>query len=90
MIPGASFLTQTYSTAYDKLNKEEVMKRVGLFLFILLIGFSVKAQVQPLGLELENFPYPFPVQYLPLNVQQQNLRMAQPVHQLHMRTRLAL
>ena len=52
------------------------MKRVGLFLFILVISFSARAQVQSLDLELQDFRYPFPVEYLPLAIQKQNLRMA--------------
>lgn len=52
------------------------MKRVGLFLWILLITISAKAQVKALDLELQNFPYPFPVAYLPLTLQKQDLRMA--------------
>ncbi|WP_121352565.1 alpha/beta fold hydrolase [Flavisolibacter nicotianae] len=52
------------------------MKRGGLFFLILILGFGAKAQVRELGLELENFAYPFPVRYLPLNEQKQNLRMA--------------
>lgn len=52
------------------------MKRVGLLLWILLISFGTKAQVQALDLELQNFPYPYPVAYLPLTGQKQNLRMA--------------
>ena len=52
------------------------MKRVGLFLLVLVFGLGVKAQVRELGLELQNFDYPFPVHYLPLTLQKQNLRMA--------------
>jgi pimeloyl-ACP methyl ester carboxylesterase len=52
------------------------MKRVSLFLWILLISVSANAQVQPLDPELQNFPYPFPVHYLSLNLQKQELRMA--------------
>ncbi len=47
-----------------------------MFFLILILGFGAKAQVRELGLELENFAYPFPVRYLPLNEQKQNLRMA--------------
>src|SRR5215218_5714811 len=57
-------------------SKNEVMKRGGLFFLILLVSFGVKAQVRELGLELQNFDYPFPVHYLPLTLQKQNLRMA--------------
>lgn len=52
------------------------MKRAGLFLWILLIGLSAGAQVQPLDPELKNFTYPHPVTYLSLNLQKQSLRMA--------------
>jgi pimeloyl-ACP methyl ester carboxylesterase len=51
------------------------MKRGVLFLLI-LVSFGVKAQVRELGLELQDFAYPFPVHYLPLTLQKQNLRMA--------------
>lgn len=48
--------------------------------FLLLISFvcvfTSRAQVQPLGLELENFDYPFPVHYIQLHEQMQDLRMA--------------
>src|SRR4051794_26343133 len=56
--------------------KNAVMKRGGLFLLIVIISFGTKAQVRELGLELEDFDYPFPVRYLPLTLQKQNLRMA--------------
>lgn len=52
------------------------MKRGWLFLFVVILSFGAIAQVQPLGLELENFSYPFPVKYIQLNLQKQNLRMA--------------
>ena len=52
------------------------MKRAGLFLQIVAFGFAAKAQVRELGLELQNFAYPFPVHYLPLTLQKQHLRMA--------------
>ncbi|MDQ3279501.1 MAG: alpha/beta hydrolase [Bacteroidota bacterium] len=52
------------------------MKRAGLFLWIVLIGLGTNAQVQPLDPELQNFPYPYPVAYLALNLQKQPLRMA--------------
>jgi pimeloyl-ACP methyl ester carboxylesterase len=56
--------------------KFEVMKRGWLFLLIVAFSFCAKAQVHPLGLELENFPYPFPVKYIQLPLQKQNLLMA--------------
>ena len=52
------------------------MKRVGLFLLIAAFSLAAKAQVRELGLELQNFNYPFPVHYLPLNLQKQDLKMA--------------
>lgn len=52
------------------------MKR-SIFLFLIVVsGIGTSAQVRPLGLELENFEYPFPVHYLSLELQKQNLRMA--------------
>jgi pimeloyl-ACP methyl ester carboxylesterase len=52
------------------------MKRVGLFLLIVVFSLGAKAQERELGLELQNFDYPFPVHYLHLSEQKQNLRMA--------------
>jgi pimeloyl-ACP methyl ester carboxylesterase len=52
------------------------MKRAGLFLWILWISIGAKAQVKALDLALQNFPYPYPVAYLSLNLQKQALRMA--------------
>lgn len=52
------------------------MKRAGLFLLITVFVFGAKSQVQELGLELQNFDYPFPVQFLSLAEQKQSLRMA--------------
>jgi len=52
------------------------MKRVGLFLLIVAFSVAAKAQVRELGLELQNFDYPFPVHYLSLNLQKQKLKMA--------------
>ena len=42
----------------------------------LVFGISTFAQVRPLVLELENFSYPFPVHYIHLHIQKQNLKMA--------------
>jgi pimeloyl-ACP methyl ester carboxylesterase len=54
-----------------------MMKRGWVVLLIAAgICFGAKAQVQPLGIELENFPYPFPVKYIQLQLQKQTLRMA--------------
>jgi pimeloyl-ACP methyl ester carboxylesterase len=52
------------------------MKKAGLILLIVSVWFSSTAQVRELGIELQNFDYPFPVHYLPLNLQKQKLRMA--------------
>lgn len=54
------------------------MRRVVSFLlFSIAIFFEVTAQeVQPLGIALENFEYPFPVQYISLENQQEKLKMA--------------
>ena len=41
---------------------------------LLLLFFLLAAQ--PLGIEFQELEYPYPVQYLNLNIQQQNLRMA--------------
>lgn len=42
------------------------------FLLLLLLATAV----QPLGIEFQELQYPYPVQYLPLTVQNQSLRMA--------------
>lgn len=52
------------------------MKRGWLFLLIVVFSFCANAQVRELDLELKDFAYPFPVHYLQLNEQKQNLRMA--------------
>ncbi|HUC82283.1 MAG TPA: alpha/beta hydrolase [Flavisolibacter sp.] len=52
------------------------MKKAGLFFLVVSLWLSANAQVRELGIELQNFDYPFPVHYLPLNIQKQNLRMA--------------
>lgn len=41
-----------------------------------VLVFCANAQVRELDLELQNFPYPFPVHYLPLTEQKQKLKMA--------------
>lgn len=49
------------------------------FITILLLQLPAIAQQQPLknlDINLENYTYPYPVQYLPLTVQNQQLRMA--------------
>jgi pimeloyl-ACP methyl ester carboxylesterase len=53
------------------------MKR-GLAILLIGLVFWVNsfAQLRPLGLELENFSYPFPVHYIQLNIQKQKLKMA--------------
>jgi pimeloyl-ACP methyl ester carboxylesterase len=60
--------------------KIKVMMKRGMRLLFIVVLFafnlSVKAQVKELGLQLENFPYPYPVQYLKLNIQKQALQMA--------------
>lgn len=52
------------------------MKRGRLFFLFIVFSFYAGAQVRELDLELQNFPYPFLVHYLPLTLQKQNLRMA--------------
>src|SRR5688500_18347233 len=57
--------------------KNTVMKKSFILLFIgLLFGISSFAQLRSLGLELENFTYPFPVHNFQLNIQKQKLKMA--------------
>lgn len=53
-------------------------KGIRFLLIMFLVASSVagNAQVKALGLQLEEFPYPYPVQYLKLNIQKQNLQMA--------------
>jgi pimeloyl-ACP methyl ester carboxylesterase len=53
------------------------MKKGFVIIFIgLLFGICSFAQPRSLGLELENFPYPFPVHNIQLNIQKQKLKMA--------------
>ncbi|WP_162425591.1 alpha/beta fold hydrolase [Pontibacter pudoricolor] len=56
------------------------MRRAAFFLLaILLLQFPTIAQQQKLknlDINLENYTYPYPVNYLPLTIQKQNLRMA--------------
>lgn len=52
------------------------MKRGWLFFLVVVLSLGAHAQVRELGLELENFEYPFPVHYLQMNEQKQNLKMA--------------
>jgi pimeloyl-ACP methyl ester carboxylesterase len=55
------------------------MKRGLRLLFIaslLIVSTITKAQVKALGLQLEEFPYPYPVHYLKLHIQKQPLEMA--------------
>lgn len=48
-----------------------------LILFLLPISFFTKAQeLKPLGSALENFDYPYPVEYITLNIQDEKLHMA--------------
>jgi len=47
--------------------------RVGLFL---LIAAGTLHGQQPLGIGLESLPYPYPVHFLPLTIEAQELRMA--------------
>lgn len=47
-----------------------------LQLFLFILSFSVFANFKPLDPELKNYPYPFPVEYFPVKVKTQNLRMA--------------
>ncbi|MER2997822.1 alpha/beta fold hydrolase [Pontibacter populi] len=55
-------------------------KTVTLILALLLLQFPTIAQQQNnlknLDINLENYTYPYPVQYLPLTIQKQKLRMA--------------
>jgi pimeloyl-ACP methyl ester carboxylesterase len=42
----------------------------------LILATTLQAQRQPLGIALESLPYPYPVHFLPLNIENQDLRMA--------------
>ncbi|GGB78648.1 hydrolase [Flavobacterium suaedae] len=55
------------------------MKKIALLFITLLTVFSAKAQkdkVKELGLMLENYEYPFKVDYISLDIQGQELKMA--------------
>jgi len=45
-------------------------------LLVLLLASLLRAQVQPLGIGLESYPYPYPVHFLPLTIEARDLRMA--------------
>lgn len=47
-----------------------------LFALLLLLFSPVRAQVQPMDINLENYTYPFPVKFIQLNTQKQPLQMA--------------
>jgi len=55
---------------------------VGLWILLLLPGIALgqqaaaPAQLTPLGIALEEYPYPWPVHFLPLTIEGQDLRMA--------------
>jgi pimeloyl-ACP methyl ester carboxylesterase len=44
--------------------------------FLLLAGAMGAQQLQPLGIGLETLPYPYPVHFIPLTIEAQDLRMA--------------
>ncbi|MDF2187086.1 alpha/beta hydrolase [Paraflavitalea sp. CAU 1676] len=56
--------------------KTVLIKRLTVLLIASGSLLSVFAQPRPLGLCLENYDYPFPVQYLSFTMQQQPLKMA--------------
>lgn len=47
-----------------------------IFLLLLNVPGAAQAQPKPLGIALEGFSYPYPVNYLDLEIQQQRLKMA--------------
>lgn len=52
------------------------MKTIHLLLLFHLLSFAAHSQVKPLGANLENFEYPFPVSYISLEIQGEPLKMA--------------
>ena len=52
------------------------MRRLGMFFLLLASSLSYAQQKQVLSITLENVDYPFTVNFLPLNVEGQDLRMA--------------
>lgn len=58
--------------------KKTVLNQVGTLLLLSLLWIGTLAQTPPkaLGLCLENYDYPFPVNYITLPIQQQSLKMA--------------
>ncbi|MDJ1499324.1 alpha/beta hydrolase [Xanthocytophaga agilis] len=53
------------------------MKKMMFALFVLINSvFVVSAQSDTLSVTLENVPYPYPVKFLPLKIEDQDLRMA--------------
>lgn len=47
-----------------------------LFLATATTGFAAGAALQPLSISMEDYPYPYPVSFLPLTIEGQELRMA--------------
>ena len=45
-------------------------------LFLLIAGLGAAQPLQPLGIGLEMLPYPYPVHFIPLTIEAQDLRMA--------------
>src|SRR5215204_3886766 len=45
-------------------------------LFVGLIPAFAQSPSEPLGIALEGYPYPFPVRFLPLTVEQHSVRLA--------------
>ncbi len=51
-------------------------KMLVLGALLLITTYSTAQEVKPLGIALENFEYPFPVQYISLDLQGEKLKMA--------------
>jgi pimeloyl-ACP methyl ester carboxylesterase len=49
---------------------------IPILLDILIVPVILTAQLKPLDINLENYEYPFPVKFINLDIQQQQLRMA--------------
>ncbi len=52
------------------------MRKLCLFFILLVSSFANAQQIQSLSITLENVDYPFPVKFLPLNIEGQDVRMA--------------
>ncbi|XHR94208.1 hypothetical protein ACFJIV_28585 [Mucilaginibacter sp. UC70_90] len=52
------------------------MRKILILLLLVSAGMAAKAQTDTLSITLENVKYPYPVSFMPIKVEGQDLRMA--------------